>query len=240
MAAHPKRFYKTVEIAAAGPHAAYIIMLDGTALKTPAGAEFLLPNRRFTEAIAGEWRSQVTQIVFQAMPFTRLAFTAIDRVRARRDAVIEQIVAYGKSDVICYRAGAPADLVARQAELWDPLLCWARDELGVGLETVVGVAFVEQPEASLEAIREHLAGAGDFTLAAIRAAAESCGSAIIALALAGGVFDADAAFKAAYLDELHQVKKWGDDAEAKARRAERATNLREIGYFLQLARESAN
>ncbi len=48
------------------------------------------------------------------MPLTRLANAAIDAVADNRDAVIEEVAKYLGSDLVCYRAEAPAGLVERQ------------------------------------------------------------------------------------------------------------------------------
>ncbi len=47
------------------------------------------------------------------------------------------------------------------------------------------------------------------------------GSAILALAVAGGFLSAEAAWRAAHIDEDFQAERWGADAEAMARREAR-------------------
>ena len=49
----------------------------------------------------------------------------------------EIVAAYGGTDLLCYRAEAPEELVRRQAEAWDPLLDWAADRYGARLAVVV-------------------------------------------------------------------------------------------------------
>ena len=58
------------------------------------------------------------------MPLTRLASTAQDRMPELRAAAIEEVVGYAGTDLLCYRAAAPLDLVARQQRVWQPLLDW--------------------------------------------------------------------------------------------------------------------
>ena len=69
------------------------------------------------------------------MPLTGLANAAIDRV-APDPAGLRGAASrvYGESDLLCYRAEGPARLVARQAELWDPILAWARRRYDVEFE----------------------------------------------------------------------------------------------------------
>ena len=69
-----KRFYK--DVAAADCK----VLLDGKTLKTPRGADLVLPSASLAEAVAEEWRAQGEEIVSAERPFTKLANTAIDGV----------------------------------------------------------------------------------------------------------------------------------------------------------------
>ena len=64
------------------------------------------------------------------MPFTKLANTAIDRVAPDRERIIGEIVDFAGSDLVCYRAEKPQDLIERQARVWQPVLDWARSAFG--------------------------------------------------------------------------------------------------------------
>src|ERR1700704_1069162 len=99
------RFYRDVVVGKAGE--AYRILLDGKAIRTPAGAPFFLSNESLAQAVADEWQAQGEKIHPESLPLTKLVNTAIDRVAADRAAWIEQILAFAKSDLICYRASSP-------------------------------------------------------------------------------------------------------------------------------------
>src|SRR5215472_8037568 len=96
--------------------------LDGRPLLTPAKAALTLPNLPFAEAVAEEWRSQGERIRPASMPLTQLANTAIDRVAPDPSATLGELLDYAGTDLVCYRAEAPATLVERQQRLWQPLL----------------------------------------------------------------------------------------------------------------------
>ena len=51
------------------------------------------------------------------------------------------------------------------------------------------------------------------------------GSALCTLACTGGLIGPDAAWDAAHVDERHQERLWGEDAEALARRKVRRTDF---------------
>jgi len=87
------------------------------------------PDLRVAQALAAEWNAQGEEIDPAAMPLTRLANAIIDAVADQPDAVRNEIVKYLHSDLVFYRADSPESLIARQAELWDPFVNWARDVL---------------------------------------------------------------------------------------------------------------
>src|SRR5437762_12780290 len=105
------RFYREAAVSAADD--GYVVLLDGKRVKTPAGAALALPTAALAEAVAAEWRGQGDTMRPEAMLLTKLANTAIDQIASKRDAVVEQILAFGRSDLVCYRAEAPAALVER-------------------------------------------------------------------------------------------------------------------------------
>ena len=226
------RFYRDVSVERAGE--AYRILLDGKPIRTPASLAFVLPNETLAQAIAQEWRDQGEKLKPESMVLTKLANTAIDRVPANRAAWIAQILAFAKSDSVCYRATVPAGLVARQAALWDPLLEWAHARYGAQLRATDGIGFVEQPHEAIEALACAVRAHNDFALAALHAAAALTGSAIIALGLSEGRLDADEAFAASQLDEIYQAEKWGKDEQALIRSCSKAAELTHIARFSRL------
>lgn len=221
----PKRFYKE---AVAGPaEGGYGIFLDGRPVNTPARHPLVAPSRSLAEALAAEWAGQGETIDPSTMPLTKLMNTALDGVAAQMDEVEAEVAKYAGSDLICYRAGEPESLAAAQAAAWDPLVAFARDRLGARLALAEGVMFIEQPQAALDAIARALRdyvgeGAGaPARLAALSVMTTLTGSAVIALATALHAIDVAAAWDAANVDEDWQMRAWGADPEAMARRAAR-------------------
>jgi chaperone required for assembly of F1-ATPase len=227
-----ERFYKSVAIA--GHEGAFVVQLDGKPLKTPERTTLALPTRALAEAVAGEWRAQGAKIDPLSMPITRLANTAAARVPGKRTEVVEQVLAFGRTDVLCYRAEAPAGLVAHQAVSWDPLLDWADATYGARLEVASGLAFVEQPAGARLALERAVLRYDDFALTALAVAASICGSLVLALALADGRLESNEAFALAHLDEAWQAEKWGRDPDAEARAVRSRSELAAAERFLRL------
>jgi chaperone required for assembly of F1-ATPase len=238
MTTRPKRFYQNVSVDGAPP--VVRVLLDGKPVRTPARRELVLPARALAEALAAEWAAQGERIDPATMPLTRLVNSALDGVTGREDAVRAEIARYAAGDLLCYRAEAPTELVRRQAEAWDPVLEWTRTELGVQLATGQGIVPVSQPEAALAAIAGVLADLEALPLTAHHVITALTGSAVLALAHARGRLTAEEAWTAAHIDEDWQIGQWGEDAEAKARRARRWADMQAASRLLTLLQSNTS
>ncbi|MGH6734790.1 MAG: ATP12 family chaperone protein [Methyloceanibacter sp.] len=234
----PKRFYKDVTAKDEGAGAA--LLLDGKPVRTPGKAPLAVPTRALAEAIAEEWRAQGERIDPRTMPLTRLANSAIDGVRGREQAVVDDIMAHARADLLCYRASGPEGLVAEQAKHWDKVIAWAKDALKAPLVLAEGVVHVTQPETSLAEIRKRVEGLDAFGLAALHVMTSLTGSAVLALAVALGRLTPDEAWQVAHVDEDWQISQWGEDAEAAARRAARRRDFDAACKALQLLERGTN
>jgi chaperone required for assembly of F1-ATPase len=235
-ASHPqnrKRFYAAATVAPC-ENGSFGIELDGRPIKTPAGHALAVPTQSLAEAIAGEWNAQGNDIVPASLPLTRLANSAIDAVAEREGDVVQDIVNYTASDLLCYRAASPAGLVANQARLWDPILAWARIEYDAPFQVGTGVTHLEQPAESLDAVRQVVSAFGPFQLAALHVITTLTGSALITLAHAQRFLDTDAAWGAANVDENWQVSQWGEDFEAAQRQKKRFSEFLNASRFFDL------
>ncbi|MBS0233891.1 MAG: ATPase [Proteobacteria bacterium] len=227
----PKRFYKEASITDAV--APFHVLIDGRQIKTPKKRSLAVPTRALAEAIADEWRAQAEHINPAHMPLTRFANTAIDAVAETLDEVADDIVAYAGSDLVCYRAETPEKLVELQAEHWDPIVAWANETLNAEFRVIFGIVHVAQPNAALAAYSQALPR-DVMRLAGLHVITTLTGSALIALALSREWISADAAWKAAHVDEDYQISLWGEDSEALARRRGRRAEFDAAVHFLSL------
>jgi chaperone required for assembly of F1-ATPase len=218
----------------------WLVAVAGKPLRTPAGNPLVAPTRALADAIAAEWRAKAGlapgKAKAAAMPLTRLAATAIDRVATHRQAVIDEITGYGQSDLLCHRAAQPPELAARQQAVWQPWLDWLERRFAVRLRPTPGVMPQGQAAAALASLRAVVADRDDFALIALHALTTACGSVTLALALADGALDTAGVHAASQLDELHQEARWGADPEAQARRQAIAGDLAATARFLALSR----
>ena len=227
-----KRFYK--DVAVISGEAAHEIQLDGRPVRTPARAALALPTARLAEAVAEEWRRQGDTVDPRSMPFTGLANGAIDQIAPNRESFAAGIANYGTSDLLCYRAEGPAQLVEREAAAWDPLLDWARRRYDVTFRVTQGIIPVDQPPETLERLDAAVRAFDPFPLAGLSTLVTLSGSLVCGLAIVEGGHDADAIWTASEIDEAWEVEQWGEDAEAAARSARRREEFAMARRFCEL------
>ncbi|MEL6573600.1 MAG: ATP12 family protein [Pseudomonadota bacterium] len=230
-----KRFWTTT--ATVEVEEGYGIALDGREVKTPAKSALVLPTAEMAAAVAEEWDAQDGQIDPSTMPVTRGANSAIDKVMAQRAEVVQLLAAYGDSDLLCYRAAGPTQLIAQQADAWDPLLDWAAETFGVRLRTGEGVMHVEQDldgQARLTAELDELTA---FELAGAHDLISLSGSLIIALAVIKKHISTTEGWAASRVDEAWQISQWGEDDEAMIQEKIKNNAFQDAARFIELCKK---
>jgi len=215
-AALPRRFYT-----AAGYRAldgGFALTLDGRVAQTPGRSPITVPTAALAEALAAEWDQQVGVIDHRLMPVTRLVNSAIESGLAREAAFREEIVKYCGNDLLLYRAGFPTDLVAAQDSIWDPVLTGLARHFGVAFQPTIGITHQPQPVTTLSRLGRSLEDEGYFALTAMVSMTGITGSGLLTIAYRQGLLTAEAALTAAFVDEDHNIRLWGQDAEAAHRR----------------------
>lgn len=228
----PKRFWKTATVEACD--GGFTVRLDARPVKTPGRALLAVPTEALARAIAREWDAQHGVVRPQTMPCTRAANSAIEKVAPQFDEVVDLLAAYGDSDLLCYRASAPQELITRQAAAWDPLLEWAAEALGAPLTVTAGVIHVPQPSASRHRLHELTAAMTPFQIAAFHDLVALSGSLVLAFAVVRGRLSPDEAWAASRIDETYQAELWGDDDDASALAESKRLDFHQAATFWTL------
>jgi chaperone required for assembly of F1-ATPase len=231
----PRRFYQHAQAVRRG--GGFAVALDGRAVRTPAKALLTVSSEALAEAMAAEWNNQTIVIDPASMPITRIVNSAIDGVARESASVAAEIVKYAGSDMLAYRVDDPERLVRRQREAWDPVLDWAEEALGARLTLATGILFVPQPDEALDALAKAVKSLDPLRLAALHVITTLTGSAVLALAVARGRLEPEAAWAAAHVDEDFQAELWGVDEEARARRSFRWHEMEAAARILALTTE---
>lgn len=210
------------------------IALDGKSVRTPASRALMAPTRALADAIAEEWNEASETVDPRAMRLTGLANAAIDRIAPDPAAFAAGLAAYGASDLACYRAESPPELVRRQTQSWDALLAWARRRFDADFRTTSGITHVAQPDATVARLGHAVASLDPFQLAGLSPLVTIGGSLIVALALLEGHLDAEAAWKAVTIDDCWQAEQWGADSEAEVALEVKRRDFFAAARFLEL------
>jgi chaperone required for assembly of F1-ATPase len=233
-----RRFYRDVTIAPC--EHGHGVLLDRRPLRTPAKHLLAAPTAALAEAIAAEWQEQAETIRPEQMPLTRLASTAIDRMPAERQAAIDEVVAYVDTDLVCYRAAEPFELVQRQRQTWQPMLDWLAVSYGIKLAVTTSLLPLTQPAAARARLRAAVEDLSVWPLVGLHMATTALGSLVLGLNLLHGRIDADAALAASLLDELFEIERWGSDLEAERRHDALRRDVRGAARFLRLLGQPAS
>ena len=228
-----KRFYETVEALAEAE--GWAIRLDGRPVKTPARAPLHVPGEALALELVAEWQAQGDRIDPATMPMTGFANATIDRVLPALADFREQIAVYTASDLLCYRADDPPELIARQAAGWDPLLGWARAQHDVAFVVTSGIMPVDQPDETRIRLAAAVGALDPWLLAGAAVMTQIGGTLVGTLAHLEGEITAVALFDLVTLDERWQAERWGEDAEAAKHLAARRTDFLSAARYCALA-----
>jgi len=219
----PRRFFKEATVAPA--QGGFAVLLDGRPIRTPGKALVAVPAEALAARLAAEWAAQGERIDPATMPLTRLVNTTVEAGTDATPGLRDEIVKFAGADLVLYRVDGPADLVARQEAFWDEALAVFSARFDVVFAATVGVVYKAQPPETLERMEAIVSTLGHFSLMALTSATAITGSAVLALGAAHRLFDRDFAWVAAHVDEDFNVARWGEDAEAAARRNARRVDF---------------
>jgi chaperone required for assembly of F1-ATPase len=208
----PKRFWQAAGVVEHGD--GFAVLLDGRPVKTPEGHVLSLPNAATAQLVADEWAAVDGHVDFEAMPFTRLGFAAVDRIDQRLAEAVAEALRFAETDLLCYPSEYPQSLVAREALVWEPILAKVKADLS--LEFIPNKTLIHKPQSpeTLGNIQSLIRSVNAYERAGIMAAMPVFGSIILALALWRGHLSGEAAFAASRIGEDFQAETWGADEEA--------------------------
>ena len=229
-----KRFYKAVDVAQ--QDGGWRVTLDGRPIRTVGSRLQLVPSAALAQALAAEWAAQGEDIDPAGFILRDLADYAIDVVGPDRDQAIRELLPYGETDTLCYRAEPGDPLRRRQDAVWEPLLLAAELRHGLEFERIGGVIHRPQPAGTIIRLEALLGTQDDFALAALRTLAGLAASLVIGLTVLDDSTAANQLWTVAHLEEEWQAEHWGHDAEAAARHALRRGAFLAAARFADLAR----
>ncbi len=215
-----KKFYKLVSTRAAD--GGWRIELDGKPVRTPSGAMLNAPSEALAMLAAQEWSAQVDNILPETMPLTQLLVTAIDRVQKERPVIQETVLGYLDTDLLCYRASEPPELVHKETTARDPWLHWYEKQCGMALGTTTGLIALRHDDRihnhAEQAVR--LLDVWGFTV--LQMVTAITGSLVLALAFVSGPAQEDDLLRALYVEEDYKSAIYNEEFYGRAPHQEKS------------------
>ncbi|KXV71962.1 ATP synthase F1 [Acetobacter cerevisiae] len=234
-----KRFWKQATVVPVQDEG-FAVQLDGRPVRLPEKTMLSVSSRALADALAAEWQAAGLTVGGhfrpEDLPLTRIAGSMLERIPGARAGVIDSLLAYAGSDLLCYREAGNSRLARRQCELWSPWLDWCQDTFGMELRTTEGVMPITQPDATMKTLRALLESLSDAELAVLGVVVPALGSLYLGLVLVKGQGTPEELVACATLDEREQMAIWGEDTDVTDRIAMRQRDVTDATHFLELLR----
>lgn len=212
-----KKFWKKVEIKELTNNT-FQLLLDKKVLKTPMQNELIFPNYDSAYETSLEWDINSDILNTDEMVFFGIYSTAIDRISNDRKSFINEIMQFIDTDLICYRAEKPIELLQLQKVEWDPILSIIKGYINIEIDVFHGVMPEKQNKTVHNKIIKVINNFSDLEISILYRMTNITGSIFISLCVLKGDFLQKNLFELCFLDELWQAREWGFEQEASIKR----------------------
>lgn len=226
-----KKFWETIEIKKVSSKEFYIL-LDNKKLKTPLKKELTLSNHLMAKEVLKEWDQRSDIINTDDLVFYGLLSTAIDRVREEKNSYINDIINFIDTDLICYRADNPIDLVSHQNKYWDPIISLTEKYVNTKINVFKGVIPSQQNSKVHHEIKNLIVELSDVQISVLHRITNLIGSVFLSLCIIKKDLTNKQAFELSFLDELWQAENWGYEEDASAKRKKIKNELNRLILFI--------
>ena len=231
-----KKFWKTVEVSELTTDS-YQILLDKKILKTPMQNDLIFPNYRIAYETSLEWDINSDELDTDEMILFGIFSTAIDRVIKDRDLYINETMKFVDTDLICYKADKPDELVELQNKHWDPILLIIKNYIGEEIQVFTGIMPGTQNIQVHNKIKKLIQNFSDIELSIFYRFTNIIGSIFISLSLIKGDVLKKQVCKLCFLDELWQAENWGVEEEAAKKRDKVSKEIKKIITLVNYLKE---
>ena len=230
-----KKFWKTVKVKKKSCNS-YEILLDENVLKTPMKNELTILNSKIAEEVHKEWNQDANVLDTDDMIFYGIISTSIDKIINNRILYINDILDFIDTDLICYRAEDPNDLVQWQSKNWDPILLKVEKYINIKIDVFKGIMPSKQKKVIKFKITKFLTKFSDLEIIVLHRITNITGSVFLSLCILNNDVIKEKAFELSHLDELWQAENWGYEEEATNNREKINFELNRTMYFLDCLR----
>lgn len=226
-----KKFWKKIEIRQSSSKK-FHLLLDNKKLTTPMKKELVLPSEILVNEVLREWDQNSDNINIDDLVFYGVLSTAIDKVNLKKDAYVNDIIDFIDTDLICYRAESPNDLIALQNKSWNPILLLIEKYIDVKIKVFKGVMPSNQDQKVHTEIKKLISNLSDVQISVLHRITNLIGSIFLSLCILKKDLLKEDAFECSFLDELWQAKNWGHEEDASIKRNKIRLELNRLIHFV--------
>ena len=226
-----KKFWEKVSIKKISSDS-FCVMLDKRILKTPLKRDLVLTNLNLAQEIVKEWDQDSKNINTESMIFYGLMSTSLDKIIDNKNLYINDILDYIDTDLICYRAENPKELVELQKNKWDPIILLIEKYIGAKVLVFEGVLPKKQHATVHDRLNNLINQFDIFEISALHRITNITGSIFLSLCVLKKDISKNEVFELSFLDELWQAENWGFDEETSLKRKEISIELNKCIFFL--------
>jgi chaperone required for assembly of F1-ATPase len=232
-----KKFWKNVAVKEIYPNQ-FQVHLDNKVLKTPMKKDLIFLNLIMAKEIAQEWDIEEKVINTNNMIYYGLLSTAIDKIEFSRNIYIKDMLNFVNTDLICYRAEGPDELINIQNNLWNPILSYIKKYLNLEINFCSGVMPITQPLQIFPKLKFLMNTFSNQEISALHRLTNISGSIFISLCILKGDVLKKEAFELSFLDEIWQAKNWGIEEDAAEKRDKISQELNKIISFVEILKHN--
>ena len=232
-----KKFWKNIKVKEILPNQ-FQVQLDNKVLKTPMKKDLIFLNLKMAQEIAQEWDIKEKVINTDNMIYYGLLSTAIDKIQFSRNIYITDMLNFVNTDLICYRAEGPNELINIQNNSWNPILLNIKKYLNLEINFCSGVMPITQPLEIFPKLKLLMNTFSHQEIAALHRLTNLSGSIFISLCILKGDILKKEVFELSFLDEIWQAKNWGVEEDAAKKRDKISQELNRIISFVEILKHN--
>jgi len=160
--------------------------------------------------------------------FLRVLFFSFDLDKSSKSDIIDKILFFLSTDLLCYRAKKNSELESMQKKLWDPLISFVEDKYKLIFNTTNGVVPITHKGTNKGRLCKILKKLNKLELTIYYYIINISNSNIIALNFLANNINSKHVWKCLSLEEDYNLKKWGQDKEANEKLLEKKSYFNEI------------
>ena len=188
------------------------IYLDNKPLLSIEKNKIQLKNKKIANILKNEIEYSEKKIDLKKLFYFNIISFGIDKIKTNKSKYLQEIYKYINTDLICYRADKPNDLVNFQDKMWNPILDRLYEE-NLKFNKFVGVMPQSQPRTSILKLKNKFKEFDEFEISSFLKLTQITGSILLAYSLFKKYFNEKYIFDCSVLDEKWQSQQWGEMEE---------------------------